>query len=341
MKGYKAFDKNLICRGFQYEIGKTYEMDGEIKCCERGFHFCTSLVDCYRYYAMTDATRICKVEAIGDITTNDDIKYCTNKIKIVSEVKNPRKKSNLSTSSSGYCNCGSRNSGNHNNGDWNTGDSNIGDGNRGFANIGNNNSGKKNVGSYNIGNYNCGNYNSKSLNRGNHNSGICNSGHYNSGGYNRGSYNSGDFNNGDNNIGFNNSGNNNIGDKNAGDWNTGSYNCGDWNKGSRHVGIFNCDADQKIKIFDKESDWTMIDWYYSRAYKVMLRCPIHSTYECDNDQKDDTDQKTPKVPVLSEVEDTNIRQKWWDNLSEGDKNAVKSLPNFDAEKFYICTGIKV
>lgn len=40
IKSYKGFDKNMQCRGFQYEVGKEYEMDGEIKCCNRGFHAC-------------------------------------------------------------------------------------------------------------------------------------------------------------------------------------------------------------------------------------------------------------------------------------------------------------
>jgi hypothetical protein len=49
MRGYKAFNKDLTCRGFQYEIGKTYEMDGEIEICRRGFHFCESISDCYKF----------------------------------------------------------------------------------------------------------------------------------------------------------------------------------------------------------------------------------------------------------------------------------------------------
>ena len=82
MKGYKAFDKDLKCRDFQYEIGQTYEIDGEIECCERGFHFCLNIADCYKFYKESEDTRICEVEAIGEIKTEDDIKYCTNKIKI-------------------------------------------------------------------------------------------------------------------------------------------------------------------------------------------------------------------------------------------------------------------
>jgi hypothetical protein len=51
MIGYKAFDSNLMCKGFQYEIGKTYEFDGDIELCSAGFHFCENITDCFYYYS--------------------------------------------------------------------------------------------------------------------------------------------------------------------------------------------------------------------------------------------------------------------------------------------------
>lgn len=61
MKSYKGFDKKLKCRDFQYEIGKEYEMDGEIKVCSRGFHACESPFDVFDHYTMIDS-RFCEVE---------------------------------------------------------------------------------------------------------------------------------------------------------------------------------------------------------------------------------------------------------------------------------------
>lgn len=61
---YKGFDKNMQCRGFQYEVGKEYEMDGEIKCCERGFHACESPMEVWDYYDML-TSRFAKVEQSG------------------------------------------------------------------------------------------------------------------------------------------------------------------------------------------------------------------------------------------------------------------------------------
>lgn len=85
MKAYKAFDKNLTCRDFQYEIGKTYEMEDEPIICERGFHACTELDDVFKYYQFGRGTRICEVELLGDIDdmSQKDSKVATNKIKII------------------------------------------------------------------------------------------------------------------------------------------------------------------------------------------------------------------------------------------------------------------
>ena len=102
---YKGFDKDLQCRGFQYEIGKTYEMKEEPILCIRGFHFCEKLTDVSPYYPFVfyvydehleienvykTLNRYCVVEIIGDICRDEifqlDTKHATNKIRIVREL---------------------------------------------------------------------------------------------------------------------------------------------------------------------------------------------------------------------------------------------------------------
>ena len=89
MKGYKVFNSDWTCRGFQYKVGETYEMDEEPVICERGFHFCQKLKDCFYYYPFSQDVKIAEVEAIGDIKHSDDFitKCCTNKIKIIREIR--------------------------------------------------------------------------------------------------------------------------------------------------------------------------------------------------------------------------------------------------------------
>lgn len=103
MKGFKGFDKNLCCRGFQYEVGKTYEMEEEPILCKRGFHFCETLEQAETYYPLVDyygvlsycpaikyytEVRFCEVEAVGKIVQDKPPypKLATNKIKIVREL---------------------------------------------------------------------------------------------------------------------------------------------------------------------------------------------------------------------------------------------------------------
>ena len=84
---YKAFDKNMKCRGFRYEVGKEYEMDGEIKCCNRGFHACKSPIEVWDYYDMLNS-RYAEVEQSGKIEKEENsTKVCSSHIKIKAELK--------------------------------------------------------------------------------------------------------------------------------------------------------------------------------------------------------------------------------------------------------------
>ena len=51
MKGYKVFNSDWTCRGFQYEVGKTYEIKNKPIICKCGFHFCTDLKNCFLFYS--------------------------------------------------------------------------------------------------------------------------------------------------------------------------------------------------------------------------------------------------------------------------------------------------
>ena len=82
MKTYKGFDKDLKCRGFQYEIGKEYEEE-EAKACEKGFHACKNPLEVFSYYPPCDGNRYCEVEQDGELSEhNADSKVASTKIKI-------------------------------------------------------------------------------------------------------------------------------------------------------------------------------------------------------------------------------------------------------------------
>ena len=91
IKSYKGFDENLCCRGFQYEVGKEYEMDGIIEICKRGFHACESPLEVLDHYFLLDdakMARFCEVEQSGKIDReNNTTKVCSSKIKIKAELK--------------------------------------------------------------------------------------------------------------------------------------------------------------------------------------------------------------------------------------------------------------
>ena len=86
IKAYKAFGKNFKCRGFQYEVGETYHIDGEVKICRKGFHACQNCMEVLRYYSLNDS-RFAEVEVWGDVVfSENDSKLCASDIKIVREL---------------------------------------------------------------------------------------------------------------------------------------------------------------------------------------------------------------------------------------------------------------
>ena len=84
MKMYKGFDKNMKCRGFQYEIGGAYETD-EAKICELGFHACENPLDVLQYYDPANS-RFCLVDLDANGDTSNDSKRVGRKIHIEAEI---------------------------------------------------------------------------------------------------------------------------------------------------------------------------------------------------------------------------------------------------------------
>nr|DAV10106.1 MAG TPA: pentapeptide repeat protein [Caudoviricetes sp.] len=277
-KGFKVFNKDWTCNGFQYEVGGTYEMKESPICCNRGFHFCTKLSDCFNYYAFNSDNKVAEVEAIGEVVSDfGDTKHCTNKIKIVRELTwhEVLDLVNMGKDCTGYCNSGNRNSGDCNSGNWNSG---------------------------------------------NRNSGDCNSGNWNSGNWNSGNWNSG---------------NRNSGNRNSGDWNDTSFS----------NGVFNT-KEPNIYMFDELTEMTYRDWLNHPARFILNGVPFDELrWVYSENMTDDEKKEHPEHDVtggfLKEFNYSKNRQNWWDELDSDDKKTIKSLPNFDKEKFERVVGIKI
>ena len=281
VKGYKVFNPDWTCRGFQYEVGKIFEEDVKPSCCDRGFHFCKKAADCFSYYSFNSENKVAEVIALGEVDT-DGKKSCTNKIQIVREIPWQELLTIVNTGKdcTGLCNTG----------DWNTGDWNTGNRNTGDWNTGNRNTGDWNTGDWNTGNRNTGN-------------------------------------------------------RNTGDWNTGDWNTGDWNKSSFNTGCFNTE-EQKIMLFNKPSDMTYNDWLRSDARYLLNQIPkdvVEWVYEEDMTDEEKVANPTYETTggYLKVLDESECGQLWWGSLSDFQKNYIRSIPNFDAEIFEQCTGIKV
>ena len=273
----KGFDKDLKCRGFQFEVGKVYDTgytEGLELCSNTVFHFCDSLDKVHEYYSCIDEeNRYCEIEVLGELIYNGN-KCGSNKIKILREITG-EELDNLKG---------------HKNG--NTGLFNIGRNNSGYANSGDNNSGN------------------------------CNSG--------------------DNNSGYLNSGNANSGDCNSGDNNSGNANSGDWNKCDGSNGIF-CTEEPTIRIFDKDTGMTLNEFRKSKYGKALRSVKLKLTEWIKYTEEEMKENKNKRLigGYLKEYSYKEACANWWIELTEENREIIKSIPNFDKEKFYEITGINI
>ena len=162
---------------------------------------------------------------------------------------------------------------------------------------------------------------------------------------NTGDWNTGNRNTGDWNTGNRNTGNCNTGNCNTGDWNTGNRNTGDWNKSSFNTGCFNTE-EQKIMLFNKPSNMTYSEWLDSDARYLLNQISkdvVEWVYE-----EDMTDEEKAAHPTyettggyLKVLDESECGQLWWGSLSDRRKEIIKAIPNFDAEIFFQCTGVRV
>jgi hypothetical protein len=157
--------------------------------------------------------------------------------------------------------------------------------------------------------------------------------------------NTGNRNTGNWNTGNRNTGNRNTGNWNTGNRNTGNRNTGDWNKSSFNTGCFNTE-EQKITLFNKPSGMTYREWMDSDARYLLNQIPkdvVEWVYE-----EDMTDEEKAAHPTyettggyLKVLDESECGQLWWGSLSDRQKNIIKAIPNFDAEIFFQCTGVRV
>ena len=328
--GFKVFRPDWTCspngNTKQYTCPGKFEEEGELDVCGHGMHFCQTAADCFNYYSFNSENKVAEVIAYGEVLTEGD-KSCTDKLEIVREIPwdEVLRIVNLGKNCTGRCNTGNRNTG-----DCNTGNRNTGDWNTGNRNTGNRNTGDWNTGNCNTGDWNTGNCNTGNRNTGNRNTGNCNTGDWNTG----------DCNTGNRNTGNRNTGNRNTGNRNTGDWNTG-----DWNKSSFNTGCFNTE-EQKIMLFNKPSDMTYREWMDSDARYLLNQIPknvVKWVYE-----EDMTDEEKAAHPTyettggyLKVLDESEYGQLWWGSLSDRGKEIIKTIPNFDAEIFFQCTGVRV
>ena len=265
----KGFDKDLRCRGMQFEVGKEYSTgvaDADISLCTNTvFHFCDSLRKVHIHYSVIpeEDNRFCEIEVLGALVS-DDTKCGSNRIRIVREILGDELNimRGLTDGNTGVFNSGNRNSGSRNSGDWNSG-------------------------------------------RGN-------------------------------------SGSRNSGDWNSGSRNSGNWNSGDWNSGNCNSGFF-CTNSPKLRLFNKETDFTMEEFMKTEWYAVLTSGEFNLTkWRTYTDEEKAQDERKRFISgELITIPYKEACASWWASLSEKDKAIIKTIPNFDANIFAEITGIDV
>ena len=265
----KGMDKNMRCRGFQFEVGKEYKIDTNGRplelCTDTVFHYCKSLSQVHQFYdCRNEKNRYFEIEVLGEEVTDGE-KCGSNHIKIVREIVGAE-----------------------------------------LAAL-------------------------KGLNG--TNTGLFNSGDMNSGYRNSGYMNSGDMNSGDMNSGY----------RNSGYRNSGYRNSGVANKCNFSNGVFCNEDDMNIRIFNKPSGMSLRDFYRSRYWSALCGAEFSLTewvYYTDEEKAADPEKERRggylKVNTYEEA-----WAKWWEALSEEDKQTIKDIPNFNPEIFKDITGIEV
>ena len=306
----KGMDKDMKCRGFQFEIGKEYKIEHDGKplelCSDTVFHYCDSLQQVHKHYSCNEKelNRFFEIEVLGEEVT-DGQKCGSDHIKIVREIMGDELAvmKGMVNGNTGLFNTGYRNTGDGNTGDGNTGDRNTGDRNTGYRNTGDRNTGDRNTGYRNTG---------------------------------------------DGNTGDRNTGDRNTGDRNTGDGNTGYGNTGDRNTGYGNTtdgsnGVFCTEPDMNIRIFNKPSGMSLRDFYRSKYYEALCRAPFLLTdwIQYTEEEKKADPEKELIGGYLKEYTMKEAWANWWGEMSEEDKKIVQDIPNFDAKIFKEITGIEV
>ena len=128
-KAYKVFNPNWTCRDYDFKdeksnaIGTTHKIEGQIRICDHGFHYCPKLVDCFNYYDFDSKNKVAEIEVIGDFKDGNNGKEVTSEFKIIRELTWFEV---LELVNIGTDNTGDRNSGDQNSGNWNSGNQNSG-----------------------------------------------------------------------------------------------------------------------------------------------------------------------------------------------------------------------